>query len=219
MKCAIYARVSTDEQKNDMQLTELRAYAVRMGWETVEYKEKESSVKKRPVLNQLMADAKLKRFDVVIVWKIDRFARSMRQFIDLVLNLDNYGVRFVSATQNIDTSQRDPMSRFVLQLFSSLAELERGIIVERVKAGVKNYQEAYLSGRVGKSIESRSKKNLPPGRPSKVFARDRAVKLRADGMSWAQIAAAVGASPSAVRAACGALVRSPRPSCNPSNLG
>src|ERR1700722_2231126 len=180
---AIYARVSTKQQENDMQLTPLREFVARMGWKATEYLEKESSVKHRPVFERLMADARQRQFESILVWKIDRFARSMKQFIDTVLALDSFGVSLRSITQNICSDQKDPMGRFTLGLFGLLAELERAIIVERVKAGVAEAQ------RQGKHC----------GRPAKIFARDRALALRKKGWSWRRIAKELGVSFSTVR--------------------
>jgi DNA invertase Pin-like site-specific DNA recombinase len=179
MRAAMYLRVSTDKQKTDMQVSEVRRYVRAMGWHGVEYVEKESSVKHRPVFELLMDHAKQRRFEVVVVWKLDRIARSTKQFVDLVLDLDRAGVRFLSVTQrNIDSDQRDPMGRFLLHLFAALAELERGVIVERVRAGVAEAK------RQGKHC----------GRPRKVFRRDEAAQLRASGMSWRAIARKLGVS-------------------------
>src|ERR1035438_2306441 len=136
MKCAIYARVSTKKHETAMQLTDLRGYAQRMEWEAMEYIEQASSVKDRPEFERLMADARLRKFDVVLVWKVDRFARSMKQFVDTVLDLDRAGVCFKAITQNISSDQKDPMGQFVLGLFGLLAQLERAMMVERVNAGV-----------------------------------------------------------------------------------
>jgi len=180
---AIYARVSTKQQENDMQLTPLREFIQRTGWKAVEYLEKESSVKRRPVFERMMEDARARKFDCILVWKIDRFARSMKQFIDTVLQLDSYGVSLRSITQNICSDQKDPMGRFTLGLFGLLAELERAIIVERVKAGVAEAQ------RQGKHC----------GRPAKIFNRDLARSLRKKGMSWSALSKEMGVPLSTVR--------------------
>src|ERR1700693_157548 len=102
IKAAIYARVSTKHQEYEMQLTELRDYATRAGWDAVEYTEKASSVKHRPEFERLMEDARLRKFQIVLVWKVDRFGRSLQDFLRNVLLLDAFGVRFISATQAID---------------------------------------------------------------------------------------------------------------------
>jgi DNA invertase Pin-like site-specific DNA recombinase len=185
MTAAIYARVSTVQQKTDMQLDDCRRFAkLAHGWKLIEYLETESSVKRRPVLERMMQDARLKKFDVVVVWKLDRIARSMKQFIDLVLELDRYGIRFVSVTQKmIDSDQKDPMGRFLLHLFAALAEFERGLIVERVRSGVA-------------AAKARGKHC---GRPKKIFRRDEALALRRAGKSYRAIAAAVGADPKTIR--------------------
>jgi putative DNA-invertase from lambdoid prophage Rac len=178
MKAAIYARVSTADQKYEMQLTELRDYCERMGWTPVEYAEKASSMKKRPVLDQLMADARARRFDVLIVYKLDRFARSLRQLIDNVFLLDSFGVRFICVTQGIDTDKSNPVSRLMLHIFGAFAEFERGLILERVNSGIAQAQ----------------KKGKHCGRPSKIYRRDQALELRAQGMTLRKIATKLGVS-------------------------
>jgi putative DNA-invertase from lambdoid prophage Rac len=183
MLAAIYARVSTKKQEYEMQLTELREYASRMGWETVEYSEKASSVKRRPEFERLLEDARLKRFAVVLVWKVDRFGRSLQDFLKNVLTLDSYGVRFISVTQSIDTDRRDPMAKFVLGLFGLLAEFERGMIIERVNAGIAEAK------RQGKHC----------GRPKRMFRRDEVERMRRDGISWRAIARELGVPESTLR--------------------
>lgn len=168
-----------------MQLHDLRGYAGRMGYETIEYNEKASSVKHRPVFEQMLQDARVGKFDVLLVWKVDRFARSMKQFIDTVLELDRLRISFVAVTQNISTDQKDPMSQFILGLFGLLAQLERAMIVERVRAGVAEAK------RQGKHC----------GRPKKIFRRDEAEKLRSRGMSWRAIARALNVPEATIRLA------------------
>jgi len=187
MRVAIYARVSTQQQENDMQLTPLREFVQRMGWVSVEYLEKASSVKKRPVFDQLISDARQRKFECILVWKIDRFARSMKQFIDTVLELDQVGVSVRSLTQNICSDQKDPMGRFVLGLFALLAELERNIIVERVRAGVAEAQ----------------RKGVHCGRPGRIFKRSEAEKLREQGLTWRAISERMGIPVATVRDALG----------------
>lgn len=185
MRCAIYARVSTKKQETEMQLHDLRQFVRAMQYESVEYIEKASSVKHRPVFEQMLQDARSRKFDTILVWKVDRFARSMKQFVDTVLDLDRVGVSVRSVTQNVSSDQKDPMGKFVLGLFGLLAELERAMIVERVKAGVAEAK------RQGKHC----------GRPAKVFHRDQAVDLRAAGMSWREIARRLGVDQTTVRRA------------------
>ncbi len=172
-----------------MQLTPLREYAARMGWKATEYLEKQSSMKKRPVYERLLADARAGKIDTILVWKIDRFARSMRQFVNVTYELGQIGVSVRSLTQNISSDASDPMGVFLLGLFGLLAELERNIIVERVKAGL---DEARRQG-----------KKLGP--PKRIFARGKAAKLREQGKSWRSIAATLNVPMSTVREALGAL--------------
>ncbi len=171
---AIYARVSTSDQKCDLQLTELRAYAERSGWTVTEYVDQGVSGTKRsrPALDRLMQDARLKKFAVVLVWKLDRFGRSLQQLVDNVQDLDRFGIRFIAVTQAIDTDQRSPMGKFLMHLFAAFAEFERDLIVERVKAGVAEAK------RQGKHC----------GRPARVFRRDVVAQMRSQGHSWRDIA-------------------------------
>jgi putative DNA-invertase from lambdoid prophage Rac len=194
MTAAIYVRVSTGHQHDELQFTDLREYVARMGWDILEYAEKASSVRKRPELARLMADAKLRRFDAVIVWKLDRFARSLPDLLNNVRSLDAAGIRFMCLTQNIDTDQRNPVSRLTLSILGAVAEFERDIIVERVKAGVAQYKRDYTAGKVGKDKgrRSRSGKDLAPWRPKRIFRRDEALALRAQGMSYRAIGARMG---------------------------
>ena len=171
---AVYVRVSTQDQNNEMQLFELREYAARMGWKTLEYSDKTSGTKaKRPGLDRLMADARARKFDVVIVYKLDRFARSLTQLINNIQLLDSFAVRFICVTQGIDTDKNNPVSRLMLHIFGAFAEFERGIIVERVKSGIAEAQ------RRGKHC----------GRSKRVFRRDEAFELRSQGLSLRAIAA------------------------------
>ena len=120
-----------------MQLSELREYASRMGWDPpAEYVEKASGKRgtKRPVQERLIADARLRRFDVVMVWKIDRMGRSFLELAGIIETLDQLGIRFVIPSQGIDTDKRSPMSRFVIGIFSLIAEFERA--TWQVRAGM-----------------------------------------------------------------------------------
>lgn len=174
MTAAIYTRVSTQEQSDAMQTTELREWVQRMGWTAVEYSDKTSGTKaKRPGLDQLMADARARKFDVVIVYKLDRFARSLQHLITNIQALDSFGIRFVCVTQGIDTDKNNPASRLMLHILGAVAEFERGIIVERVKSGVAEAK------RRGKHC----------GRSKRVFRRDEAARLRKKGLSLRAIAA------------------------------
>lgn len=190
---AIYARVSTTDQKHDMQVTELRQYAERMGWEVVEYAEKASAMKRRVVLEHLMADARLRKVDVVLVWKMDRFARSLQQLIANISLLDSYGVRFIAVTQGIDTDRQNPGSRLMMQIFGAMAEFERAIIVERVNSGLAEAR------RRGKTL----------GRPKRIFRRDEAERLRSQGLSLRTVASKLGVPLTTVVRALGSVPKSP----------
>ena len=138
MRVAIYARVSTTDQSCAMQLTELREYLSRRGWQPGgEYIDTGWSGAKtsRPELDRLMKDARVRRFDAVLVWMLDRWGRSVAHSIRSIQELVSLGIRFVAVTQNIDTDESNPMSRFLLHLFAEFAELEREMIRERVVSG------------------------------------------------------------------------------------
>ena len=178
MNASIYARVSTQDQSCDMQVRELREYAARRGWTiTGEYVDTGWSGAKasRPELDRLMRDAALHRFDAVLVWKLDRFGRSVRNCLDGIESLRSLGVRFVAVSQSIDTDESNPTSRLMLHVLAAVAEFEREMIRERVCAGVRN---AKVKG-----------KRL--GRPKAVFDRAKAIQLQSEGMSVRDIAAAL----------------------------
>jgi DNA invertase Pin-like site-specific DNA recombinase len=139
MNAALYCRVSTDQQSVAMQLRELREYAKRRGWHIVaEYTDSGISGAKdsRPELNKLMADAHKRRFDAVVVWKFDRFARSVSHLLRALETFRAEGVEFVSYSEQIDTST--PAGKMVFTVLGAVAELERSLIGERVKAGLRN---------------------------------------------------------------------------------
>ncbi|SRR5579871_1724626 len=139
-RVAFYARVSTlAGQSPEMQLVELREYAGRRGWERIEeYVDHGVSGAKesRPALNRLMVDAKQRKFDVVAVWKLDRFGRSVAHVVVALAELEALGITFVSLKDNLDLST--PSGRFMFQIVAAFAELERAMIQERVRAGLQN---------------------------------------------------------------------------------
>lgn len=178
-----------------MQLTELREYAARMGWPApAEYVEKASGKAggKRPVQARLLADARMRKFDCVMVWKMDRFGRSLSELVQHIQALDDSGVRFLIPGQGIDTDVKSPIGRLIVQLMAAFAEFERAIIVERVASGVAQHRADYAAGKIGKDKHTRSGKDLPAGRPKKLFRRDEALKLRRAGDSLRSIAARLG---------------------------
>jgi DNA invertase Pin-like site-specific DNA recombinase len=185
MRVALYARISTcNGQSPEMQLAELREYAFRRGWEVFnEYLDHgiSGSEGSRPELNRLMADAHLRHFDVMLCWKVDRFGRSLKHLVNALADLDAYGVAFVSLRDNLDLST--PSGRLMFQIIAAMAEFERSLIQERVRAGLRN---AKLNG-----------KTL--GRPRRIVDGDQMARLREEGASFREIAKAVGASPGTVR--------------------
>ena len=184
MRAVIYARVSTTDQTCEMQLRELREYCQHRDWRVVnEYVDSGWSGSKasRPELDRLMQDARQRRIDCIVVWKLDRWGRSLIHSLQSVQELASLGVRFIAITQNIDTDESNPMSRFLLHIFGAFAEFEREMIRERVRAGVKNAR------RKGKQL----------GRRRAVFDRSRAREMHEGGASVREIATAlnVGAGP------------------------
>ena len=140
MKAAMYGRVSTHNGQNpEMQLRELREYCQHRGWDVTGcYTDVGVSGTKdsRPALNRLMADAHQRRFDAIVVWKLDRFGRSLRHLLNSLAELEALGVAFVSLRDNLDLTT--PTGRLMFQVIGAMAEFERSLIVERVKAGMRN---------------------------------------------------------------------------------
>ncbi len=140
LKIAIYARVSTKNgQDPEMQLAELREYIRNRKWKIIgEHVDKDISgaSDSRPELNRLMADANGRRFDVVAVWTFDRFARSVTHLLRALETFRALGIEFVSLSENIDTST--PTGKMVFTVLASVSELERSLIGERVRAGLRN---------------------------------------------------------------------------------
>ena len=133
-RVALYARVSTLlGQSPEMQLVELREYAARRGWHVIgEYVDRASGIKEsRPALNRLMTDARRRKFDMIAVWKIDRFGRSLKHLVNALAELEAVGVAFVSLRDNLDLST--PAGRLMFQIIAAMAEFERALIQERVR--------------------------------------------------------------------------------------
>ena len=137
-RVAIYARVSGNGQNPEMQIKELQAYCRSRGWKIVgEYSDRTSgALDSRPELNRLMADANHRRFDVVAVWKFDRFARSVSHLLRALETFRALGIEFLSLSENVCTST--PAGKMVFTVLGSVAELERSLIGERVRAGLRN---------------------------------------------------------------------------------
>jgi DNA invertase Pin-like site-specific DNA recombinase len=143
-RAALYLRVSTVDQHPETQLHDLRAMAAQRGLDIVaEYTDRISGARaRRPGLDLLMKEARRGRFDVVLVWASDRIARSTRHFLEVLDELNHLGVEFVSFREQIDTG--GPLGRAIVVIIGAIAELERNLIVERVRAGMRR---ARLEGR------------------------------------------------------------------------
>ena len=178
MKAAIYVRVSTSDQHNEIQIKELTDYVARRGWELAGvYQDQMSGAKaQRPGLDALMADARLHKFDAVIVWKLDRFGRSLINCVAGIQELTAAGVRFIAVSQGLDTDAANPTSRLLLHILAAVAEFERELIKERVSAGLKHAKT----------------KGVRISRPRRVFDRQRALDMRQQGMSFPAIARELG---------------------------
>jgi DNA invertase Pin-like site-specific DNA recombinase len=185
MRAAIYARVSTSNNGQDprVQTREIREYCERRGWQIAgEYVDAGISGAKdsRPELNKLMADAHRRRFDAVVVWKFDRFARSVSHLLRALENFNALGVGFVSLSEQIDTST--PTGKIVFTVLGAVAELERSLIAERVRAGLRNAKA----------------KGTRLGRPRISVDASRVARLRAEGRTVREIAVTLGVSRSLV---------------------
>jgi DNA invertase Pin-like site-specific DNA recombinase len=183
MRVAIYSRVSTHEQTTAGQLDELRSYCERRKWEIVaEYTDEgvSGSKESRPGLNHLLADAKRRKFDAVLVYRYDRFARSLRQLVNALCEFDSLGIHFVSLHEGVDTST--PNGRLVFGIFASIAEFERELIRSRVRSGI-----AAARAR-GKRI----------GRPRVLPTDSQVTKLLGEGHSMMAIGKKLGISASTV---------------------
>jgi DNA invertase Pin-like site-specific DNA recombinase len=148
-RAGLYLRVSTVDQHPETQLNDLRQMAGQRGLEIIaEYTDRISGTEaKRPGLDQMMTDARRGRFDVVLVWASDRIARSVKHFLEVLDELDRIGVQYVSFRENIDTG--GPLGRALVVIIGAIAELERSLIVERVRAGMRR---ARLDGqRIGRA--------------------------------------------------------------------
>jgi DNA invertase Pin-like site-specific DNA recombinase len=177
-RVALYARVCTlNNQDPEMQLSELREYAAHRGWQIVEEFTNQgvSGCKEsRPALNRLMADACRRRFDAILVWKIDRFGRSLKHLVNALAELAALGVAFISLRDNLDLST--PSGRLMFQIIGAMAEFERALIQERVRAGLRNARSK------GKKL----------GRPRVTVDASKIASLRAQGRSWGEIVEEMG---------------------------
>jgi putative DNA-invertase from lambdoid prophage Rac len=177
---AIYARVSTTDQTCEQQLDALRGYVAARGWKIQgEYVETMSGAKdNRPQMLRLMEAARLRAIDCIVVWKMDRWGRSMPHFVMSVQELRTLGVRFIAITQGIDTDESSPAGRLMMNMLASFAEFERELIVERTNAGIARAKRA----------------GVHCGPPFRVIDRTKVAALRKDGLSLRKIADKLGVS-------------------------
>jgi DNA invertase Pin-like site-specific DNA recombinase len=143
-------------------------------------------------LNRLIEDASARKFEILLVWKLDRFGRSVVDCLNNIEELGRHRIRFIATTQNLDTDEKNPASRLLLHVLGAAAEFERSLIRERTLAGQQRYRHDYAAGKVGKSVSSRSGKNRPPHRPKKIFNRDSVAALHAQGLSIRATATKLG---------------------------
>jgi DNA invertase Pin-like site-specific DNA recombinase len=178
-KTGIYVRVSTKDQSVDMQLHDLERYSKERGLSVFKvYKDSGISGTKetRPALSELMNDAKKKKFDTVLVWRFDRFARSTKHLVTALYEFRNLSIDFISYQENIDTSS--PLGEAIFTIISAMSKLERDIIAERVKGGLRKARAN------GKQL----------GRPNGDIDIDRVIKFKKQGMSIRGIAKELGLS-------------------------
>jgi DNA invertase Pin-like site-specific DNA recombinase len=185
---AIYARVSTTNHGQDVstQTRDLERFAQARGWHLVDsYLDVgiSGSKDKRPQLDRLMADAHKRRFDIVIVWRFDRFARSVSHLFRALETFNALGIAFVSLSEQMDTTT--PTGKMIFTVLAAVAELERSLIVERVRAGLRNARAK------GKTL----------GRPRKIVDATRIAALCTQGRSWREIAREVGTNTASARRA------------------
>jgi DNA invertase Pin-like site-specific DNA recombinase len=160
-----------------VQLNELREHAGRRGWQVAgEYVDEgvSGSKESRPALNRLTCDVHRRKFDAVLVWRIDRYGRSLKHLVTALSDLDSYGVAFVSLKDNLDLSV--PTGRLMFQIIGAMAEFERALIQERVRAGLR------LAKSRGKRL----------GRPRAAVDAAEVAALRAAGASWRVVSEKLG---------------------------
>jgi DNA invertase Pin-like site-specific DNA recombinase len=195
VRVALYARVSTlNGQHPEMQLSELREYGAHRGWQIVsEYVDEgvSGARERRPQLDRLMSDAHRRKFDLIAVWKIDRFGRSLKHLVNALADLDSLGVAFVSLRDNIDLST--PSGRLMFQVIGAMSEFERSLIQERVRAGLRNA--------VARGVRL--------GRPKRIVDAAEIARLRASGASWREISEQLGVGVGTVCRAFETLPKTP----------
>lgn len=194
-RAALYARVSTHNGQNpDMQLREIRDYCARRGWLLAgEYVDRgiSGSREHRPELDRLLADCRKRRVDAVVVYRYDRFARSLRQLVNALEEFRVLGIAFVSLHESVDTST--PNGRLVFGIFATIAEFERELIRDRVRSG----------------IAAARAKGKRLGRPRTEVNSSQIARLRDSGTSWRAVAHELGISVRTARRAALACGKNP----------
>ncbi len=186
MRTAVYVRVSTTDQSVAMQLADLQTYCTQRTF--IIYREYSDTgisgaKERRPALDELMADARKRKFDAVIVWDFSRFARSTKHLITALDEFRHLGIEFISYRENLDTGSA--LGKAVFVIVAAIAELERSLITERIRGGLRRAKA------MGKKI----------GRPGLRMNTERIIDLKKQGLSIRVIAKEVGASPSYVHKA------------------
>ena len=176
LRTAIYARCSTDSQNPDMQLSELREYAFRRGLQIVgEFTDIASGSKDdRPQLNKVLALAKQRKIDALLVWKVDRLGRSLRHLVNTISELEAVGVAFISLKDSLDFST--PAGRLMFNVIAAMGQFERDLIRERVKSGMANAK----------------RKGIKLGRKAVQVDAAEIQRLRSEGLSFEAIAKQTG---------------------------
>lgn len=183
MKAFLYARVSTGDQNEGMQLASMSEFARRRGWEIESFPDAGFSGAKdrRPALDLMMARVRKRECDVVLVWRFDRFARSVTHLVNALQEFKALGVQFVSVQENIDTTL--PHGELLFHIFAAIAQFERALISERVRHGMRHAKAQ------GKHM----------GRKALPLDAAQITALRAQGLPWREVAHRVKADESTVR--------------------
>jgi len=178
-RAAIYVRVSTNEQETDMQEAELREYCDMRGWSLVLYRVNASvATNERQAMTALTSDMRKRKFDAIVIWKLDRLARSLRQLLTIGEECKSLGVDLISLRQNIDTTL--PAGKLTFQILGAVAEFERELLRERVQAGMAQAR------RTGKHVGRPPRRRFAPGDV------ERMRELRVGGASVRKLATAFG---------------------------
>ena len=184
MRVALYARVSTDAQDPEVQLSAVRSHAANRGWEIVEEfidKGFSGAKKKRPALDRLMRAAWDRKFQAVLVWRFDRFARSVKHLMSALEKFRSFRIEFISLQEQFDTST--PIGHAMFTIIGAMAQLERDIIRQRVKAG----------------LDRARARGVRLGRPTASARPDQVLTLKGQGLSLQEMAKRLGCSRSTVR--------------------